>query len=128
MRYSLGVAEPVDGDGPGRAAATPLPSGLVEPGALRIIEEPENWSALLAGEAELALAELGGYAPHSRLVLIGSRPEPFDCARVSIVASETEYWILLSPPAEGGRAAEHGCAVLLPRDDRTIEIAPGGSD
>ena len=92
------------------------------------MEEPEAWRALLAGSAEQVLADLGGYDPNSRLVLIGARTEPFDCARVSIVATETEYWILLSPTAEGGRAAEHGCALLLPRDGRAIEIAPGGSD
>lgn len=128
VRPYLGVTEPADGDLSDRLAATPLPPGLIEAGMLRVIDEPEEWRALLAGSAERVLLDLGGYDPRSRLVLIGARPAPFDCARISIVATGEEYWILLSPPAEGGRAAEHGCALLLPRDGRTIEIGPGGSD
>jgi hypothetical protein len=116
------------GSGAGSFVAAPLPSGLVEAGALVVVDDPKEWRLLLAESDEALLGELGGYDPSSRLVLVGTRAEPFDCATLSVVATGTEYWLLLSPPAEGGRTAEHGCALLLPRDQRTIEIGPGPAD
>lgn len=121
-------AEAVNEEDQDRPAAVPLTPGFAEAGTLRVVDEPEEWRALLLLSAEPLLEELGGFDPGSRLVLIGARPEPVDCASLSIVATEAAYWILLSPPAAGGRGAEHGCALLLPRDERTIEIGPGPAD
>jgi len=108
--------------------SAPAPAGLVEAGALRVIDDAEEWRELLLRSAERILEDLGGFDPGSRLVLVGARAEPFDCASLSVVATESRYWILLSPPPEGGRPAEHGCALLLPRDHRTVGIGPGSAD
>jgi hypothetical protein len=105
-----------------------LPPGVVEAGDLIIIETEQQWLNLIGGPARGSELSSRGYDRHSRWVLIGARPERFDCAGIEIVASPDSYRFLLRIEVDPALVAEYGCAILLPRDGRSIEIVSSWID
>jgi hypothetical protein len=99
---------------------TLLPAGTVEPGTIRIVDNVGDWDELRFGQASKAFSGLGTYDPRVRMLLIGARPEPFECRWVRVIPGDETYRVQLSGPAADGLAAVHGCAIALPRDGRRI--------
>jgi len=99
----------------------PLPAGVVDPGALRSVTDPDAWAALERGPGGPALRLLGGWRAGARLVLLGSRPGGVDCASVEVGddPGAPQLLLVLPPSAEpsGG-----GCALVVPDDGRPIVV------
>jgi hypothetical protein len=105
-----------------------LPPGVVEAGDLIIIETEQQWRNLIEGPARATELSSLAYDPGSRWILIGARPERFDCAGIEIVTSPDSYRFLLHIAVDPALVAEWGCAIPLPRDGRRIEIASSWVD
>jgi hypothetical protein len=101
---------------------TLLPYGVVQPGTVRVVESEQEWSTLGLSSARDAVAEGFAYDATQRALLIGARRVPFDCRRISVTRDEVSYRVRLLPAAEDGLPAEHGCMIVLPRDEREIVI------
>jgi anti-sigma-K factor RskA len=99
-----------------------LPPGVVVAGDLIIIETEQQWRNLIEGPARSTELPSRTYNPGTRWILIGARPERFDCAGIKIVASPDSYRFLLHIAVDPALVAEWGCAIALPRDGRRIEI------
>jgi hypothetical protein len=125
-----GAGAGADRSGPLEAAAssaqwvpgTLLPYGVVQPGTVRIVESEQEWSTLSPSSARDAVAEGLTYDATRRALLIGSRRVPFECRWISVTRDEASYRVRLLPPAEDGLPAEHGCMIVLPRDEREIVV------
>lgn len=99
-----------------------LPPGIVERGQLVEITDEAGWRELLTGPAEQLLAVLGEYDPSSRIVLIGPRDRPLDCAHAVVQPTADVYEIRLLALVSDSPELGHGCAFRLPRDGKTVRV------
>jgi hypothetical protein len=101
-------------------AGVPLPGELADPGTVRVIDDAEEWSALLATPEGRALTGLAPDWERERVVLIGSRGLPVDCSQVGIVAGPRVRLVLTRGTAAA--TAETGCAVRVPAGDEPVVV------
>lgn len=116
----VGPPPSLSGIDAGPADAIPLPEGLVEPGAVRQMTDPQAIDRLLRGSDEESI--LGAASSELiRLVLIGPGSPAFDCATILVGRSRESHEILLRP-ADRAADSDYGCAVVLPNDSLPITI------
>ena len=63
-----------------------LTAGIVEAGEVVEIRSAEQWNRLVLEMEGATGDDLGDYDPSSRLVLVGARHDPIDCARSAVIA------------------------------------------
>lgn len=104
-----------------------LTAGVVEAGEVVEIRSAEQWNRLVL-EVEGATGDaLGDHDPSSRLVLVGARDVPIDCARSTVIAVAGAYEIRLAAPAAAPAEPAHGCAFRVPADDLPIRLVDPAS-
>jgi hypothetical protein len=113
---SLGMKEAT----PWKPEILRLPAGAVDAGAVIVIETEREWLSFVK-RTDLDIVR---YDPGRRLVLIGARAWPFQCEEITVDIGALSYRITLRPPTEPRLAAEWGCAVIVDRDHRAIEVMP----
>jgi len=99
-----------------------LTAGVVEAGEVVEIRSAEQWNRLVLEEEEATGDTLGDYDPSSRLVLVGARDVPIDCARSAVIAVAGAYEIRLAAPAAAPAEPVHGCAFRVPADDLPVRL------
>ncbi len=99
-----------------------LPPGVVERGELVEITDEAGWRQLLTGPAEQLLPVLGEYDPSSRIVLVGPRDRPLDCAHAVVQPTADAYEIRLLVLAPDSPELGHGCAFRLPLDGKRVRV------
>ena len=104
-----------------RPVVVELPAGLIDREQLRSVERVEEWLALLGGSYGEAIEMLGPPAADRRLVLIGPR-NGLVCNALTVTDDQHSHRIEWTrSPMQ--RAADGGCALVLPLDGRTVSIA-----
>ena len=99
-----------------------LAEGVVEAGEVLEIRNAEQWSRLGLGVERAQGDALGEYDPSWRLVLVGARENPMDCARSTVVAVADAWEIRLAAPTVALAEPVHGCVFRVPQDGRPIRV------
>ncbi len=118
-------------------AVAPLATGVVAPNEVRIVAgqtEGESKRRLAARVSEPDAAaggeDVSGLRPDprtQRLVLIGPRSYPFDCAAIRLLAGPT-LRVVVPPAGAADETAPGGCALIVPAGFSTVEVVEPGPE
>jgi len=110
------------GDRFARPGGVSLTAGVVGAGEVIEIRSAEQWSRLALDVEPATGNALGEYDPSTRLVLVGARDNPIDCANSAVVAVADAYEIRLAAPAVSPTEPVHGCAFRVPAGDLAVRV------
>lgn len=95
-----------------------LTESVVEADQVEVIRSEARWSRAVRAGA----GALGAFDPAARLVLVGPRAQPADCAASTVVLLGEVWQIRLAAAATRSVEPDHGCAFRLPADGLPVRV------
>jgi hypothetical protein len=99
----------------------PLPAGLVPAESVETFDRAASWQARLQASGQPAPAGLEAVAWNERVVVVGAAEGGFDC-EASLIVETDEVWSIRPGRPARPESGAPGCAWIVPRDGRTIEV------